>query len=94
MTRSTAWMMSLALRYRLITQNVVISQVSDICSKHHKTLQQANLFHKLTLSVANPTKWSNKLKQFIPKLPTDFLSVLHHFVGLVFKVLTKICQEN
>ena len=31
---------------------------------------------------ANPTKWSNTLKQFVGKLPTSYLSV---FVGLAFK---------
>ena len=31
---------------------------------------------------ANPTKWSNTLKQFVGKLPTDCLSVFDHFVEL------------
>ena len=31
---------------------------------------------------ANPTKWSNTLKQFVGKLPTNYLNV---FVGLAFK---------
>ena len=34
-----------------------------------------------TLS-ANPTIWSNTLKQFVGKLPTNCLSVFDHFVGL------------
>ena len=38
--------------------------------------------------MANPTKWSNTLKQFIAKLPTNFLSVFDHFVGLALKGLT------
>ena len=29
---------------------------------------------------ANPTKWSNTLKQFAAKLPTNSLSVFDHFV--------------
>ena len=33
----------------------------------------------------NLTKWSNILKQFDGKLPTNCLSVFHHFVGLVRK---------
>ena len=37
---------------------------------------------------ANPTKWSNTLKQFVAKLPTNFLSVFDHFVKLAFKGLT------
>ena len=36
---------------------------------------------------ANPTKWSNTLKQFVGKLPTNCLSVFDHFVGLVLKGL-------
>ena len=34
---------------------------------------------------ANPTKWSNTLKQFVGKLPTNCLSVLEHFVKLALK---------
>ena len=34
---------------------------------------------------ANPTKWSNTLKQFVGNLPTNCLSVLDHLVGLAFK---------
>ena len=37
---------------------------------------------------ANFTKWSNTLKQFVSKLPTNFLSVFDHFVGLVLKGLS------
>ena len=34
---------------------------------------------ELTLN-ANPAKWSNTLKQFVGKLPTNCLSVFDHFV--------------
>ena len=37
---------------------------------------------------ANFTKWSNTLKQFVGKLPTNCLSVFEHFVGLALKGLT------
>ena len=37
---------------------------------------------------ANITKWSNTLKQFVGKLPTNCLSVFDHFVGLAVKGLT------
>ena len=37
---------------------------------------------------ANPTKWSNTLKQFVGILPTNCLSVFDHFVGLTLKGLT------
>ena len=36
---------------------------------------------------ANLTKWSNTLKQFVGKLPTNYLSVFDHFVGLALKGL-------
>ena len=39
---------------------------------------------------ANPTKWSNTLKQFVELLPTDCLSVFDHFLGLALKGLTSI----
>ena len=37
---------------------------------------------------ANFTKWSNTLKQFVDKLPTNCLSVFGHFVGLAPKGLS------
>ena len=36
---------------------------------------------------ANPLKWSNTLKQFVNKLPTNCLSVFDHFVILALKEL-------
>ena len=36
---------------------------------------------------ANFTKWSNTLKQFVGKLPTNCLSVLDHFAGFMLKGL-------
>ena len=38
---------------------------------------------------ADPTKWSNILRQFVGKLPTNFLSVFDHFMGLALKGLHK-----
>ena len=37
----------------------------------------------------NITKWSNTLKQFVGKLPTNCLSVSDHFVELALKGLKK-----
>ena len=34
---------------------------------------------------ANPTRWSNILKQFVGNLPTNCLTVFDHFVKLVLK---------
>ena len=44
-----------------------------------------------TLS-ANPTKWSNTLKQFVGNLPKNCLSVFDHFVKLALKGL-RIFQD-
>ena len=41
---------------------------------------------------ANATKWSNTLKQFAGKLPTNCLSVFDHFVGLVLKGLMMMVE--
>ena len=43
---------------------------------------------------ANPTKWSNTLKQFVGKLPTNCLSVFDHFVKLLLKGLTPIALSE
>ena len=40
---------------------------------------------RFNLLSANPTKWSNTLKQFVGKLPTNCVSVFDHFVGLALK---------
>ena len=42
------------------------------------------------LSVS-PTKWSNTLKQFVGKLPTNCLSVFDHFLKLALKGLS-VCS--
>ena len=47
-------------------------------------LQMVSEFNPLS---ANITKRSNTLKQFVGKLPTNYLSVFNHFVGLVLKGL-------
>ena len=39
---------------------------------------------------ANPTKWSNTLKQFVGNLPTNYLSVFDHFVKLARKGLKRL----
>ena len=49
-------------------------------------LKEVKYFNPLS---ANPTKWSNKLKQFVGKLATNCLSVLDNFVKLALKGLKK-----
>ena len=41
---------------------------------------------------ATPRKWSNTLKQLVGKLPTSFLSMFDHFLGLALKRL--ICLHS
>ena len=38
---------------------------------------------------ANPAKWSNNLKQFVSKLPKNYLSMFDHFMGLALEGLIK-----
>ena len=57
-----------------------------------KTFMRALVFvltyaHKFNPLSANPTKWSNTLKQFVGKLTMNCLSVFEHFVGLALKGL-------
>ena len=46
-----------------------------------------SLFTNFIPLSANPTKWSNILKQFVGNLPTNCLSVFDHFVNLALKGL-------
>ena len=48
------------------------------------------LNNDLNLLSVNPTKWSSTLKQFVDNLPTNYLSVLDHFVKLVLKGLKEM----
>ena len=49
--------------------------------------QVHNEFLKINPLSANPTKWSNKLKQFVGNFPKNCLSVFDHFVKLALKGL-------
>ena len=69
-----------------------------LTSKRHKnTIEISSIYWNVLLWIflncclnplrANFTKWSNKLKQFVGKLPTNCLSVFDHFVELALKGL-------
>ena len=45
---------------------------------------------KLNPLSANPTIWSNTLKQIRRQQPTNFLSVFDHFVGSALKGLREL----
>ena len=55
-------------------------------SDSKKPVRKQNVLNLNPLG-ANFTKWSNTLKQFVGKLPTNCFSVFEHFVGLVLKGL-------
>ena len=54
----------------------------------------ANAMFYVNPFIAKFTKWSNTLKQFVRKLPTNCLSVFDHFVGLALKGLIKATQQT
>ena len=45
------------------------------------------MLYKINPLSANPTKWSNTLKQFVGNLPPNCLSSYDHFVGFALKEL-------
>ena len=55
--------------------------------KNLKCFRLSMLLKDLNPLSTNITKWSNTLKQFVGKLPTDCLSVFDHFVILALKGL-------
>ena len=62
---------------------------TKICSED--CARKGGLLFTLPLRInplgANPTKWSNTLKQFVSNLPKNCLSVFDHFVKLALKEL-------
>ena len=56
-------------------------QYQNIAKLNSKMTKQCNI-NPLS---ANPTKWSDTLKQFIGNLPTNLLSVFDHFEKLALK---------
>ena len=56
------------------------------CLLHSALFSNAFLIESNLVS-ENPTKWSNTLKQFVGKMPTNCLSLFDHFVKLALKRL-------
>ena len=65
-------------------------KINDSSIKYLFCWLHINTIHSLNV---NPTKGSNRLKQFVRKLPTNCLSVFDHFGGLALKVLTSADSE-
>ena len=65
---------------------VTVALISEKQQEKEKK-RRVSVKHCLNPLSANPTKWSNTLKQFVGKLATNCLSMFDHFVGLALKGL-------
>ena len=79
--------------------NIKVKHSWKVWKSNYQEMQILPLFHNSVALVfnplsANPTKWSNTLKQFVGNLPTNYLSVFDHFVKLAVKVLIKILWKT
>ena len=72
-----------------ISQNKARSR--QYCERFLRFLTMADLLNPLR---ANPTKWSNTVKQFVGNLRKNCLSVFHHFVKLALKGLKSVLFER
>ena len=74
---------------QIFGKNVTYDDIKSDSKTKLYTLFRQYIFLKYILNPlsANPTKWSNTLKQFVANLPTDCLSVFDHFMNLALKRL-------
>ena len=59
---------------------------------YHIFVDFSNIDCYLNPLSANPTKWSNKLKQFVANFSTNCLSVFDHYAGLALKGIRKFTK--
>ena len=71
-----------------------LAMISFVAIFPPKTQENLCVFWCCNPLSANPTKWSNTLKQFVAKLLTNCLSVFDHFVKLVLKGLITFSVSN
>ena len=64
---------------KIVESNNFEIYVRQICVRHNKRFCTSDYPNLLS---ANPTKWSNRLKQFVALWPTSCLSKFDDFVGL------------
>ena len=69
-------------KYKILSSELSVTKNSSSLFSERILLLERNTGNPLR---ANFTKWSNTLKQFFGKLPTNCLSVFDHFVGLTLK---------
>ena len=70
--------------FLFIISIITVAHEKDRFSKVVKYSEDISVVKPLS---ANPTKWSNTLKQFVGNLPTNCLNVFDHFVTLTLKGL-------
>ena len=81
----TLYLVNFKLPWRC-TKYFIVRVRSKNMNTDNELLPKSCFFPKTLLSV-NSIKWSNKLKQFVGKLPMNFLSVFDHFVGFALTEL-------
>ena len=79
--------------YKFVSLNETVDGVNKLNSKKASQVIQVINITVNPLST-NFIKWSNTLKQFVGKLPTNCLSVFDHFVGLALKRLKLVKQTK
>ena len=68
-----------------------LAMISFVAIFPPKTQENLCVFWCCNPLSANPTKWSNTLKQFVGNLPTNCVSGFDHFVILALRVSKKDC---
>ena len=70
------------------------SQVLKTIVKEQKPSNTRDIGRMINPLSANPTKWSNTLKQFVGNLPTKCLSVFDYFLKLTLKGLKIVIERS
>ena len=76
---------------RSIVWNKQSRRVTKMSISYEHSVAQLQPFNPLS---ANSTKWSNILKQFVRKLPTNCFSVFDDFVGWILDFLHSFASAN
>ena len=75
---------------------LLLVKALDWCFLHFLNCINGSKSLKATLNPlsVNFTKWLNTLKQFVGKLPANFLNMFDHFVGLALKGLKTMIRRS
>ena len=84
--RSKSWLTVKSFIKMHIQHKDTKINISEDGKRHLGALISSKSFNPLS---ANPTKWSNTLKQFVGNFPTTCLIVFDHFWGLALKRLSR-----